>query len=195
MKFCRKVGRSGASCARDIRASPHSTNSLLKKSLPELFQHAKQKARFLLCFIFKHLPCLKMPAHPCAGRSLLKNGVFQQTAKAQREAQLSYGKRRCRGCICAWFATVSLIVGCAGPVGAGEAVLEFRAEVVRIELEGGFWGLVAEDGRKYDPGRLTPDFQQAGLKVRVSANRAPRVSFRMWGTPIDVLQIEPAPNR
>jgi hypothetical protein len=55
-------------------------SSLLKKSLPELFQHAKQKARFLLCFIFKHLPCLKMPAHPCAGSSLLKNGVFQQTA-------------------------------------------------------------------------------------------------------------------
>jgi hypothetical protein len=30
-------------------------NSLLKKSLPELFQHAKQKAQCLLCFIFKHL--------------------------------------------------------------------------------------------------------------------------------------------
>jgi len=24
---------------------------------------------------------LKMPAHPCAGRSLLKNSVFQQTAE------------------------------------------------------------------------------------------------------------------
>jgi hypothetical protein len=25
-----------------------------------------------------------MPAHPCAGRSLLKNGVFQQTARTRQ---------------------------------------------------------------------------------------------------------------
>jgi hypothetical protein len=72
---------------------PLTLNSLLKKPLPELFQHAKQKARFLLCFIFKHLPCLKMPAHPCAGRSLLKNGVFQQTVNPFLIKKLLYNPK------------------------------------------------------------------------------------------------------
>src|SRR5712692_2380292 len=34
---------------------PLATNRLLKKSIRGLFQHAKQKARFLLCFIFQTL--------------------------------------------------------------------------------------------------------------------------------------------
>lgn len=89
----------------------------------------------------------------------------------------------------------ALLAACAGPVGAGEAALEFRAEVVRVELEGGFWGLVAEDGRKYDPGRLAPEYRQAGLKVTVRAERAQRVSFRQWGAPVEIVRIERAPTR
>lgn len=70
-------------------------------------------------------------------------------------------------------------------------LLQFRGEVVHLAMEGGFWGIVAEDGRRYDPGRLPADLQQPGLKVRVTARPVQgRVSFRQWGVPIDVVHIE-----
>lgn len=85
--------------------------------------------------------------------------------------------------------------GCAAQAGdaSPDSSLQFRGEIVHLNLEGGFWGIVAEDGRRYDPGRLPREFQRAGLKVRVTAKVTPaRVSFRMWGTPIDIIQIERA---
>lgn len=80
----------------------------------------------------------------------------------------------------------------ADPVPAGE-VLEIRGEIVHVGLEGGFWGIVGEDGRRYSPGRLPPEFQQPGLRVSVTARaERARVSFRMWGTPITIERIEHA---
>lgn len=89
------------------------------------------------------------------------------------------------------------IAGCAPVSHAGEtsavvgAPLEFHGEVVRLALEGGFWGIVAEDGQRYDAGRLPREFQQPGLKVRVTARPVrDRVSFHMWGRPIELIRIE-----
>lgn len=121
---------------------------------------------------------------------------WRKGAKAQRKAKAISGKGGCPGGrLPAWILLAGLLAGCAGPTGAGETALEFRAEVVRVELEGGFWGLVAEDGRKYDPGRLAPEYRQAGLKVTVRAERAQRVSFRQWGAPVEIVRIERAPTR
>jgi hypothetical protein len=101
--------------------------------------------------------------------------------------------------LCTGIALVALvwIAGCAPATHAGDApapvaaTLQFRGEIVHLTLEGGFWGIVAEDGRRYDAGRLPPEFQQPGLKVWVSAKPVPgRVSFRMWGTPIELVHIE-----
>lgn len=81
----------------------------------------------------------------------------------------------------------------AGPEG-DDAVLQIRGEVVYLDIEGGFWGIVGDDGRRYDPGRLAADFRQPGLKVQVTARaERARVSFRMWGTPITIEHIERAP--
>lgn len=73
--------------------------------------------------------------------------------------------------------------------GVAEDRLQFRGEVRHIPIEGGFWGIVAEDGRRFDPGALPPEFRRAGVKVEVSARPVDRVSFRQWGTPIEVLSI------
>jgi hypothetical protein len=37
-----------------------------------------EKRGFQIAYIFDDLQPSKMPAHPCAGRSLLKNDVFRQ---------------------------------------------------------------------------------------------------------------------
>jgi hypothetical protein len=77
--------------------------------------------------------------------------------------------------------------------GNGTAVSQIviQGEVTYVAIEGGFWGIVGADGKRYDPGRLAREFQQPGLKVRVEARPlSGQVSMRMWGTPIEILHIE-----
>ncbi len=93
---------------------------------------------------------------------------------------------------------LALLAACgvqAGREGAGEAGMpDFEARVVRVPLEGGFWGLVADDGRRFDPGALPRELQQEGLRVRVRAEPLGGVAgIRMWGTPVRVLEISPLP--
>ncbi len=60
-----------------------------------------------------------------------------------------------------------------------------------IELEGGFYGIVTDDGRKLDPVNLPAEFQKDGL--RLEARVAPlrdRVSIHMWGTPVRIIEFK-----
>lgn len=73
------------------------------------------------------------------------------------------------------------------------APFSFSGRVVHVTLEGGFFGLVADDGSRYDPMNLPETFRNDGLRVTVKARRVPgAVSIRMWGTIIEVLEILPA---
>ena len=63
--------------------------------------------------------------------------------------------------------------------------------VTYVDLEGGFYGIVAEDGRNYLPGNLPAEYRQDGLRVRFSADPEEDVAgFRMWGTPVKIRSIE-----
>jgi len=65
-----------------LNGNGNSLSSLLKKSFHGLFQHAKQKARFLLCFIFQTLNVFeKWRRVPMPHRSLLKNEFFNKLLK------------------------------------------------------------------------------------------------------------------
>ena len=60
-----------------------------------------------------------------------------------------------------------------------------------VELEGGFFGIMTEDGNKYFPEYLEQDFKQDGLGVRVQAKPQEQIlGIQMWGTPIEVIKIE-----
>ena len=59
------------------------------------------------------------------------------------------------------------------------------------QLEGGFWGIVGDDGTRYDPMDLPPKFQKDGLRVRFDAvPETDMMSTRMWGTMITLIHIE-----
>ncbi len=61
-----------------------------------------------------------------------------------------------------------------------------------LDLEGGFYGIVADGGARYDPGRLDEELQQDGLRVRFEVKiRTGVMSLRMWGTPVTILAITP----
>lgn len=60
-----------------------------------------------------------------------------------------------------------------------------------IELEGGFFGIMTEDGTKFFPEYIEQDFKQDGLGVRVLAKPQEQIlGIQMWGTPIEILKIE-----
>lgn len=60
------------------------------------------------------------------------------------------------------------------------------------EIEGGFWGIIADDGRKFDPMGLDARFQQDGLRVRFEAMpETDMMSTRMWGSIVTLSKIEP----
>ena len=72
----------------------------------------------------------------------------------------------------------------------GDAQLEFTGTVRWRELEGGFYAIDADDGRKFEPLNLSRDFRVDGLRVRVIAKPRPDMaSIRMYGTLIEIVRI------
>ncbi len=90
------------------------------------------------------------------------------------------------------------LTGCLHELGFGPGsgsepkVVEGTGTVVFVDLEGGFYGIVADDGARYNPLNLPAEFQQDGLRVRFRVRiREDAATIQMWGTPVDILQIEP----
>ena len=80
----------------------------------------------------------------------------------------------------------------AAPVtGAGEESQVVKGTVRHIDLEGGFYGIVTDDGTNLDPVNLPEEFRKDG--VRLQARVVPlrdRVSIHMWGTPVRIIEFK-----
>lgn len=62
-------------------------------------------------------------------------------------------------------------------------------------IEGGFYGILGDDGKKYEPLNLDAKYQKDGLRVAFDATVArDAVSVRMWGTPVNLVQVEVIPE-
>jgi len=67
----------------------------------------------------------------------------------------------------------------------GTGIIKFNS------IEGGFYGIVGDNGENYDPINLGKEFQVDGLRVRFEAKkRDDLTSFHMWGTLIEIINIE-----
>jgi len=65
-----------------------------------------------------------------------------------------------------------------------------KGTVVYLDLEGGFYGIVADNGKRYDPINLPKEFQQDGLRVSFEAKiRDDLASFHMWGQLVEIIKI------
>ena len=77
-------------------------------------------------------------------------------------------------------------VGGEHPIGT----FEIMGTVIYEAMEGGFYAIHGNDGRKYDPLNLPEPFRKEGLKVRVGARlKEDAVSFHMYGIVIEVVNI------
>lgn len=59
-----------------------------------------------------------------------------------------------------------------------------------MSFEGGFWGIVGDNGKNYDVGHLPQEFQRDGLRVRFSVNLTDYLSYHMWGYVVSLVSIE-----
>ena len=73
----------------------------------------------------------------------------------------------------------------------GGVMVEGTGTINHIELEGGFYGIVTDDGRQFDPIDLDESFKEDGLRVRFRAQTVEGVSsIHMWGTLVEIVTIE-----
>ena len=67
---------------------------------------------------------------------------------------------------------------------------EIVGTVVHKAIEGGFYAIDGDNGRKYDPINLPESFKKDGLRVKVTARRrTDAMSFHMYGAIIEILNI------
>jgi hypothetical protein len=60
-----------------------------------------------------------------------------------------------------------------------------------MRLEGGFFGIITDDGEKYLPINLPEEYQKDGLKVTFEGRLRPDISgIHMWGKYIELIRID-----
>jgi len=92
-------------------------------------------------------------------------------------------------------AALFLMLGAAAPApGDGTAqkdTVSLKGTIVFVELEGGFYGIIADSGERYFPLNLDEQHKVNNLKVRIEGKLRKNVmTTTMWGTPFEILKIE-----
>ena len=69
------------------------------------------------------------------------------------------------------------------------------ATVKYIDLEGGFYGIVSDDGESYMPLELADEYKQDGLRVIFKMRPVKGVmTTTMWGKTVEITQIDLLPS-
>jgi len=73
---------------------------------------------------------------------------------------------------------------------AMEGTIETTGTVTWIPLEGGFYGIIADDGTQYDPLNLPKEYAQDGFRIGFKAIEEPNMaSIHMWGTIVTITSV------
>ena len=80
----------------------------------------------------------------------------------------------------------SIICGCIS-----SDSISAKGRVVFVDLEGGFYGILGENGEKYYPINLNQSFKVDGLHVKFEGRLCRNISTAyMWGKPVEITKIE-----
>jgi len=71
-----------------------------------------------------------------------------------------------------------------------ENLVSAQGTIEYIQLEGGFFGIIADNGDKYRPLNLPEDFQKDGVRVRFEGKiNTDIMGVYMWGKVIEIKNI------
>lgn len=69
--------------------------------------------------------------------------------------------------------------------------MKITGTITYEDISGGFWGIIADDGRKFRPVSPIPRaLQKVGQRVTATVEDAPGYSIFMWGKEVEVKHIE-----
>ncbi|MEZ4829926.1 MAG: hypothetical protein R3C61_27130 [Bacteroidia bacterium] len=69
--------------------------------------------------------------------------------------------------------------------------MQITGKITFVNLSGGFWGILGDDGQNYNPGSSLPTgFHKEGVRIKAKVSPSQAFSIFMWGTNIDIKQIE-----
>lgn len=69
-------------------------------------------------------------------------------------------------------------------------IVSGTGKIVFLDFEGGFFGIIADDGGHYDPKNLPDEFKIDGLLIEFIAKILPGIpSIHMWGEIVELLYI------
>ncbi len=75
--------------------------------------------------------------------------------------------------------------GCTENIIRGSGVIQFN------DFEGGFYGIVGDEGETYDPINLPSEFQEDGIRVKYSLKiLEDQANIHQWGTMVEIISIE-----
>jgi len=70
-------------------------------------------------------------------------------------------------------------------------IVEGKGTIIYLDIECGFYGIIADDGEHYDPINLPSEFEVDSLRVKFKGKiRDDLFSFHMWGTLIELIYIK-----
>jgi len=82
---------------------------------------------------------------------------------------------------------VAALLGCRDD--QAESVSD-TGTVVFLAFEGGFFGIIDDQGRHWDPSNLSEEFKTDSLRVRFEGTITDLYTFHMWGRTIELTSIE-----
>lgn len=89
-----------------------------------------------------------------------------------------------------WGSPIRIISISPDPV--NEGVIETTGTVEWVPLEGGFYGIIADDGTQYDPLNLPKEYAKDGFRIGFTAVEEQNMaSIHMWGTIITITGTTP----
>jgi hypothetical protein len=103
------------------------------------------------------------------------------------------------------FAAVLTIAACEGMVPStstkptttqpvttvGRVVYRESASANGAGASGGFFGILADDGRQYEPANLDVGYHVEGLKIAFSGQRdTTKLGEHAWGNPVEIAKVE-----
>jgi len=84
---------------------------------------------------------------------------------------------------------IFVLIGCRMP--QKQDIISETGTVKYIDLEGGFFGIIGDSGKNYDPINLSEEFKKNNVRVSFDAKILENMaSIHMWGTLIEIVRIE-----
>lgn len=90
-------------------------------------------------------------------------------------------------------AALLIVVGLLAPacIQESEDTFATTGTVVLLNFEGGFYGIVGDNGKHYHPINLPIEFQRVGLRIRFEVKEYSYGSTsRQWGKYVEIRHIE-----